>query len=329
MKAAVLKGPRNLTVTQVADPRIGSRDVLIKVEAASICGSDVHMYKEGLGGEIVIGHDFSGVVKEKGHEVSKFKRGERVTAEIVRYCGKCFYCSKGKYNLCLNARYMGFDVNGAFAEYVAAPAENIIKIPEKVSLEEAAVLEPVALALHTLSFINRKNNEWVAIIGQGSVGLVLTQVAKLYSFKVIGVDVEEEKLRLCRKFGADFTVDASKENLEEKISSITGGVGVDCAIEAAGSEKALINAYEITRLDGTVLLVGWCESEMPRPPGEIVTIPVIDGPGKYKSAVKLLSQGKINVENLITHRITLDELPNFIRLMADGEVKPVKVIVNP
>lgn len=329
MKAALLKGTRNLAVASMPNPSLDSNDVLIRVKAASICGSDVHMFKEGTEKEVVLGHDFSGVVEEVGGNVTEFKKGEKVTSEIVRYCGKCNYCYIGRYNLCTNAQYLGFEINGAFAEYVAAPAKNVVKIPETVSFEEAAILEPIALALHTFDFVSLSKKETVAIIGQGPIGLVMAQVAKLYGFNVIGIDIDEERVRLSESFGADFTVNAAKENLKEKILSITNGYGVSCTIEAAGPEDAVMSAYEITRLDGIVLLVGWSKFKLPRPPGEIVTVPVIDGPGKYKPAVELLSQGKVNVKKLITHHISLEELPHFIHLMADGKVKAVKVIVKP
>lgn len=334
MKAAVLYGKRNMGITNVDTPQVKDDEVLIKVKAASICGTDVHFYK----GEMerynprILGHDFSGVVEETGKNVQDFSKGDRVITEIVRYCGGCQHCRTGNYQICANAVYMGFDIDGAFAEYICAPMKNVFKVPDNVSLEEASVMEPVALALHVMDFVQPKIGEVMAIIGQGPVGLVQTQVAKLCGMKVVAIEPELARARLAKDFGADHVINPDIENANEIISKVTDGLGVDCSVEAVGLQKTVDQTMEITKKGGKIIIVG--ESKGLRGPPiryeDMAWYAVSDGGTcKYPVALSLVSQGKVSTKKLITHEIPLEKLPETMELLANRKLTAVKVIVKP
>jgi len=334
MKAAVLYGKRNMKISNVDTPRIKDDEVLIRVKAASICGTDIHFYKGEMETSTprILGHDFSGVIEEFGKEVKGFSKGDRATAEIVRYCGNCHFCKIGNYQLCANAVYIGFEIDGAFAEYVVAPAKNVFKIPSNVSFEEAAIMEPVALALHVMDFVQPKIGEIMAVLGQGPIGLVQTQVAKLCGMKVVVIEPSLERLKLAKEFGADYVINPDKENVKDAISKATDGLGVDYSVEAVGLQKTVDQAMEITRKGGKVIIVG-ASKGLRGPPirhEDIACYAVSDGgTRKYSIALSLVSQRKINVKKLITNEIPLERLPKTMELLADGKLTAIKVIVKP
>lgn len=334
VKAAILCGKRKMRIESVDTPRAKDDEVLIRVKAASICGTDVHFYR----GEIekyapeILGHDFSGVIEETGKNVIDLSKSDKVIAEIVRYCGHCHFCKAGNYQICMNASYMGFDVDGAFAEYIVAPAKNVFKIPDKVSFEEAAIMEPVALALHVMDFVQPKIGEVMAILGQGPVGLVQTQVARLCGMKVIAVEQREERLKLAKEFGADYVINPSERNLKDAVLDITDGLGADCSVEAVGLQKTVDQTVEITKKGGKIILVG--ESKGLRGPPirheDMAWYALSDGgTNKYPIALDLVSKGKVDVKRLITHEVPLDKLPETMESLADGEIAAIKVVVKP
>jgi len=334
MKAAVLYGKGDMKIKNVDTPQMKDDEVLIRVKAASICGTDVHFYKGEMETNTprILGHDFSGIIEETGKDVKGFSKGDKVIAEIVRYCGDCHFCKIGNYQLCVNAVYMGFEVDGAFAEYVVAPAKNVFKIPDNVSFEEAAIMEPVALALHVMDFVQPKIGETMAVLGQGPVGLVQTQVAKLSGMRVVAIEPTEERLKLAKEFGADYLVNPNKENVKDAVSKVTGGLGVDCSVEAVGLQKTVDQAMEITRKGGKVIIVGSSKG-LRGPPvrhEDMACYAVSDGgTRKYPIALSLVSQGKVNVKRLITREISLEKLPQTMGLLADGRLAAIKVIVKP
>ena len=262
----------------------------------------------------------------------EFSKSDRVIAEIVRYCGNCNFCKVGNYQICMNASYMGFDIDGAFAEYVVAPAKNVFKIPDNVSFEEAAIMEPVALALHVMDFVQPKIGEAMAILGQGPVGLVQTQIAKLCGMKVIAVEQKEERLKLAREFGADYIINPTKQNLKDAVLDITNGLGADFCVEAVGLQETVDQTVEITKKGGKIILVG--ESKGLRGPPirheDMTWFALSDGgTNKYPIALDLVSKGKINVKRLITHEVALDKLPQTMESLADGKMVAIKVVVKP
>lgn len=334
MKAAVLHGKGDLRIQTLNIPKISDNEVLIRVKAASMCGTDLHFYKGELETKTprVLGHDFSGIVAKVGSDVREFNEGDRVISEIIRYCGKCYRCSKGDHHLCVNAKYIGFEVDGSFAEYTAAPAKNVFKIPDNVSFDEAAMTEPLALALHVMDFVRPKTGEAMAIFGQGPVGLVQTQVAKLSGMVVIAVETRPVRLKLSEELGADHTINPKQADTRKAILKITRGLGVDCSVEAAGLQETIDQAFEVTRSGGKLVLVG-AGRNLRGPPlrHSEVTIwaPSNGGVGKYPVALQLVSEGKVDLRKLVTNRIPLNLLPGIMENLSANRLEEIKLIVEP
>jgi len=334
MKAAVLHGKGDLRIQTLNIPEISDNEVLIRVKAASMCGTDIHFYNGELETKTprVLGHDFSGIVAKVGSDVKGFNEGDRVISEIIRYCGKCYHCSKGDHHLCVNAKYIGFEVDGSFAEYIAAPAGNMFKIPDNVSFDEAAMTEPLALALHVMDFIRPRAGETIAIFGQGPVGLVQTQVSKLSGMVVIAIETQPVRLKLSEELGADHTINAKQADARKSVLRITRGLGVDCSVEAAGLQVTIDQALEVTRSGGKLVLVG-AGRNLRGPPlrHSEVTIwaPSNGGVGKYPIALQLVSEGRVNLRKLVTHRIPLHLLPSIMEGLSANRLEAIKVIVEP
>ena len=333
MKAAVFYSPGDMRLEERPLPRLNDDEVLIRVKAASVCGTDLHIFNGDLEVEtpLVLGHDFSGVVEEVGRDVTGFQKGNRVIAHMVRYCGECLFCRQGRYNLCLRNTWMGFEIDGAFAEYVVAPARDVIPIPSEVPLEEAAITEPIVVALRVMDFSQAGIGETMAIFGQGPIGLVQTQVAKLAGLRVITIDPLEERLGLAQGFGADHVLNPLKTNIVEAILKLTDGIGVHCAVEDSGSQEAVDLAGEVTRPGGRILFVG--EGRRLRGPvvrhRERILIEVLVDPWKYPLALELLVKKQIDVRSLVTHEIELDGIVDLFRDLTEGRLKVVKVLVKP
>lgn len=333
MKAVVFYGPKNMGVEERPLPRLGDYEVLIRVKAASICGTDLHIFSDDLEVKtpIILGHDFSGVVENTGEDVTRFQKEERVIAHMVRYCGECLFCRQGRHNLCLKSAFMGFEVDGAFTEYVIAPVRDVIPIPAEVSFEEAAITEPLVMALRVMDFVQPMIGETMAIFGQGPIGLVQTQIAKLAGIRVIAIDPLKERLKLAQGFGADHVLNPYETDVVDTILKLTDGIGVDCAVEASGSQGAIDLASEVIRSGGKVLFVG--AGRGLRGPiiqhRERVFVEVLVDPWKYPLALKLLAEKQVDVRSLVTREIGLDEIVDLFKGLSEGRLKAVKVVVKP
>jgi len=338
MKAAVFYKAGDVRIEERDIPNIDESDVLIKVRAASICGTDIHIYNGDFDvlAPLIIGHDFSGEVEAVGSAVKDFRRGDRVLAEPVRYCGECPYCRMGRYNICPRRKIMGIHIDGAFAEYVSAPSRNVFRVPENVSFEEAAIMEPAAVALHTMDFAKPSIGEWVAIIGQGPMGLLQTQVARLCGLKVIAIDLISQRLELARKYGASYIVNAAKSDPVSKVIDLTGE-GADIVIESSGSVGGVKLTTHLAKVAGRIIIVGSSRELLQHGPAseEILTKELsvygVAGaaPGKYQIALELASQGKIDVKSMITHRFPLQETKKALETAKMKSSDLVKALIIP
>lgn len=321
MKAVVYRGPRNIKIEDVREPKPKSDEGLVRFRAGSICGTDLHYYKgdwSDLEVGRIIGHDACGQVEETG---------ERVAVVPSVYCGSCRFCAQGRPNLCKHGSFMGFERDGLFSELIAAPKKNLQPIPGNVSFEEAGVLEPVALALHTFDLLQPRVGEWVTILGQGPIGLLMTQVAKISGCQVIAVDQEDYRLSLSKKYGAHACINPKIENVADRVKSITDG-GSDMVVEAAGRRETLEQTPLLARNMGRIALVGEFSgfikfNETP----EAVFFSVHLNPLKYPSALDLLSRRILDVKNMITHRFLLTRFEEAIETAVDPSKKPVKVLL--
>jgi len=322
LKAVVYRGPGNIRVEEVPKPTPSSNEVLVKFRAGSICGTDLHFYRgdwKDLAVGRVMGHDACGEVDGTG---------ERVAIVPSVFCGSCRYCLMGRPNLCEKGSFMGFERNGLFSELIAAPEKNLQPIPDNVSFEEAAVLEPVALALHAFNLLSPKIAEWVTVIGQGAIGLLMTQLAKVSGCRVIAVDPLDYRLRLSKKYRADVCLNPQSRNVVEEVKTITEG-GSDIVIEAAGRKETVEQTPMLVRPAGKVALVGDFSGFIRfGVAGESLFFSVYGpNPLRYRLALDLISKGVVDVKGLITHRFLLKDFEEAIKTANDPSMKPVKVIL--
>ncbi len=321
MKAAIYHGPKNIKVEDVPEPQVKGRKVLVKFKAGSICGTDLHLYrgdwkiKQGR----IIGHDAWGV---------RVDTGERVVMLPLSNCGKCFYCLRGKPSLCERVLYYGLTKGGFFAESVALRERNLIPLPDSVNDEEAAMMEPVALALHTLDLLKPDADDFATIVGQGPIGLLMTQVAKLKGCQTIAVDKEDYRLQLADKLGADYTINAAKEDTAKRVREITGR-GSDVVVEAAGTRKTVEQTPFLVRKAGRVALVGEFEGYLNLGDAdEACFFSTYISPLEYPTAVDLVARKKVDVQSLITHRFKLQDFEKAIQTADNPAEKPIKVIIT-
>jgi threonine dehydrogenase-like Zn-dependent dehydrogenase len=321
LKAAVYEGPHNIKVEDVPEPRVSGRKVLVKFKAGSICGTDMHLYrgewkiKRGR----IIGHDACGVRSDTG---------ERVVMIPITFCGKCYLCLRGFPASCERAKFYGLTRNGFFAESIALRTKNLVSMPENVSDEEAAVVEPVALALHVLDRLKPNVGDWATVIGQGPIGLLMTQVAKLKGCKVIAVDLQDYRLELAEKYGATVCINAQKEDAVKRVMEITGR-GSDVVVEAAGTTRAVEQTPFMVRKAGKVALVGEFKGYLNlEDADEVLFFTSYISPVEYPVAVELIAEKIVDVKGLITHRFRLADFEKALQTADNAAEKPVKIVIT-
>jgi L-iditol 2-dehydrogenase len=257
---AVVKNPAEVGISlkEVPMPEFSPWEVLLKVKAVGICGSDLRIFKASdpnKRSKFILGHEVSGDVIDWGEKVHGVKKGDRVATEICIGCAICPYCKKGLVNLCNNLNELGVTMNGGMAEYVAIPARNIHHIPTDLSYEEATFGDPLACSIRGLELVGIEPGSWVAVLGPGAIGLLATQVAKkIRRAHVIVTGTKENRLDLARQFGADFTFNIRESDPVEEILQISEG-GVAYTFEAAGDPRALQQAINITRKNGSIVIM--------------------------------------------------------------------------
>jgi threonine dehydrogenase-like Zn-dependent dehydrogenase len=321
LKAAVYEGPHNIKIEDAPKPQVSGRKVLVNFKAGSICGTDMHLYrgewkiKRGR----IIGHDACGVRSDTG---------ERVVMIPITFCGKCYFCLRGFPAFCERARFYGLTRNGFFAESIALRTKNLVPVPEKVSDEEAAVVEPVALALHVLDSLKPNMGDWATVIGQGPIGLLMTQVAKLKGCKVIAVDLQDYRLGLAEKYGATFCINAGKEDAVKRVREITER-GSDVVVEAAGTRRTVEQTPFMVRKAGKVALVGEFKGYLNlEDADEALFLTSYISPVEYPTAVELIAKKIVDVKGLITHKFRLADFEKALQTADNAAEKTVKIVVT-
>jgi threonine dehydrogenase-like Zn-dependent dehydrogenase len=321
VKAAVYHGPKNIKIENAPEPVVKGRKVLVKFKAGSICGTDLHLYrgdwqiKKGR----IIGHDACGVREDTG---------ERVVMVPLTYCGECYFCLRGHPSLCDKVKYFGLTRGGFFAESIALRPKNLIPLPESVSNEEGAIMEPVALALHTLDMLDPKANDWATVVGQGPIGLLMTQIAKLKGCRVIAIDVEEYRLEIAKKYGADECINAANEDAAKRVMKVTRR-GSDVVVESAGTKKTVEQTPFLVRKGGRVALVGEFEGYLNlNTADEAMFFTTYISPIEYPTAVDLVARKQVDVKGLITHRFKLADFEKALETAENKAEKPFKVVIT-
>lgn len=347
MRAVQLFAPGDVRCTEIDVPRIESDDdVIIKVKACGVCGSDIPrvMSKGAYRYPIVIGHEFAGEVAETGTACGDLKPGDRVCVMPLINCHTCDYCRVGAAVACDHYDYYGSRIDGAMAEYIRVSAANVLPIPDSVSFEEAAMCDPASVALHAVTKANVLPGQAVAVFGLGAIGFIALQwLANIGCGKVIAVDVIDDKLELAKKLGATHCVNAKKEDPVKAILDYTGGKGADACIEIAGVSVTQINSLDSVRKLGTVVLCGISYDDLVVPNktlskilrGELIVkgswnssiapLPI----NEWKSSLMFMETGKIDLGELITHRVRLEDCMPVFRMMYDRSETFTKVMFLP
>lgn len=343
MKSLLLSEYSHLEVVDLPIPSVGPDEVLVRVEACGICGSDVHGYDGSSGRRIppiVMGHEAAGRVAATGENVTGFAEGDRVTFDSTVYCGHCEYCAKGDVNLCDNRQVIGVSCGdyrraGAFAEYVTVPQHILYRLPEKISSTEAAMLEAVSVALHAVRISPLSGGEAALVIGAGMIGLLTLQAAKVAGCsRVFIADVDATRLNLAKQVGAEEVLHLSGDELVAEVLRRTNGKGVDIAFEAVGRNETVNSAINSTRKGGTVTLIGNVTPEVTIHLQKVVTRQLrLQGScasaGEYPEAIELVAGGKIQVKPLITAIASLEEGPRWFERLHAREPNLMKVVLTP
>lgn len=335
MKALLLSQYKKLEITDLPRPSPGPGEVLVKIAACGICGSDVHGYDGSSGRRIppiVMGHEAAGVVAETGANVTGFKPGDRVTFDSTVYCGECEYCRRDEVNLCDNRQVVGVSCgdyrrNGAFAEYIAVPQRILYHLPDALSFPEAAMLEAVSVALHAVRLAELTGGETALVIGAGMIGLLTLQAVRaLGASRVIITDVDETRLKLAKEMGADETVLCGP--------NVNFTQNADVAFEAVGRSETIDAAIDGVRKGGTIVLIGNITPRVTLPLQKVVSRQIrLQGTaasaGEYPQAIELMTSGKIRVKPLITVVASLEEGPQWFTRLYTREPNLMKVVLTP
>ena len=343
MKALVLEAYNKLVYKEMPTPEIAENEVLIEVKACGICGSDVHGMDGSSGRRhppLIMGHEAAGIIVKTGNKVQDFSKGERVTFDSTIYCGECYYCRRGLINLCDNRRVLGvspkeYRQHGAFAEYVAVPAHILYRLPEGLSFEQAAMVEPVSIAFHAVGLTPITLNDTAVVIGAGMVGIFVIQALRAAGCgKIIAVDLEKNKLDLALKLGADYVLQAGEVDVAEEVRKLTDDRGATIALEVVGNTAAINTAISSLRKGGALTIVGNIAATVEFPLQEVVTRQIsINGScsscGEYPACLDMIARGSINVDALISSIAPLSDGAQWFERLYNQEQGLMKVILAP
>ncbi len=333
-------GP-GVEVRDVPLPGFGAGDVLVRVEAASVCGTDLHIYEwdDWAQGRIrpplIPGHEFCGIVADTGADVTSVKAGDFVSAEMHVACGKCLQCRTGQAHICQNVKIIGVDADGAFAEYVVIPESNIWKLDPALPREYASILDPLGNAVHTV-LAGEIAARSVAVIGCGPIGLFAIAVARTCGASAVyALEVNEHRRELARAMKADVVLDPSTDDVAGIVRERTAGTGVDVVLEMSGHADAIRLGFEILRTGGRVSLLG-----IPSRPVELdlaraiifkgAIVQGINGRKMYETWFQmeaLLKTGRLDLSPVITHRLPMSDFAHGMELLKSGEAS--KILLYP
>lgn len=343
MKALVLVGTSQFEIRDVPIPRVAPDEVLVEVKACGICGSDVHGMDGSTGRRrppIIMGHEASGVIAEVGKAVRHWQVGDRVTFDSTVYCGDCHFCRRGEVNLCDNRQVLGvscseFRRDGAFAQYIAVPERIVVGLPENVSFEHAAMVEPVSIAVHAVGRMPTHLNDTAVVVGAGMIGLLIIQALKACGCRtVMAVDTRQDRLDLARQLGADKCMVTQDVDAVEEVMKCTGGRGADLAIEAVGLAGTVAMATRLVRKGGYVGLVGNLSPSVELPLQAVVTRELslfgsCASRGEYPTCLDLIAGGTIQVAPLVSGVASLEQAPEWFERLRSGKENLMKVVVCP
>jgi threonine 3-dehydrogenase len=330
-------------VIEAPVPRPGPHEVLVRVKATSICGTDIHIYNWDPWAErrikppMIFGHEFGGEVVEVGPQVGHVKVGDHVSAETHIPCGGCFQCRTGKMHICKNLKILGVDRDGCFAEYAAIPEICCIKNDASLPWEVASVQEPFGNATYTVSESGVAGRT-VAVLGNGPIGIFAVAIARVYgATTLISTGKHEVRLDLCRRYGADHVIDVTKQNVREAVMDITRGEGVDVVLEMSGAEDAIHDGLAVVKRGGTFTAFG-----IPPRPIKLelaeemvfkgIKVLAINGRKMFETwceVANLLNSGRVDVRPVITHTLPLEKMDEAMGMLTAKDKKAGKIVLKP
>jgi 2-desacetyl-2-hydroxyethyl bacteriochlorophyllide A dehydrogenase len=343
MKAAVVKGQKWIEIEERPIPKINFDQVLIKIGAVGICGSDLHgfMEKDSIARQpgLIIGHEAAGEVVKIGSKVTRVKIGDKVAIDPQCVCGQCVQCKHGWYSVCdkklvIGSSLRGF-LDGAMAEYVAIKQDQLYKLPENMSVVEGAMIEPVSNALHVVNRANIELGDAVVVIGAGTLGLCLLQAAKLAGAgKVVVIDLSGFRLNIAKQLGADVLIKSDEIDSEEVIKQITMSRGADVVIEAVGIEKTYQMAFALVRKKGRIMFLGNAEEFIKINLFSVIykelTLMGCSGADwECNAAIEFISSGRFKVQPIITHQLKIEKTQEAFELLMSSLSNAIKVVVIP
>lgn len=339
-RAVVLTAPKTLEFQEVPMPQVGPDEILMKMEAVGVCGSDVHYYSHGRIGDFVVeypfilGHECAGTVVEVGKDVKHLKVGDRVALEPGVPCGKCEMCRTGHYNLCPDVKFFATPpYDGCLMDYVSFPAEFAFKLPDKVSCVEGALVEPLAIGLNAALTGGVKLGDTVLIFGAGCIGLVTLLAAKAYgASKVIVSDVIPLRLEVAKKLGA-ITVNSKEEDLLARVNEITGGRGADVVLDCAGFNQTVADAIRAARPAAHIVVVGLASDELngipmgPISSKELVITSIFRYKNLYPTAINAIESGTIDISGIVSRTYPFEQTPEAYRTAYECATETVKNVI--
>ncbi|MBN2127955.1 MAG: galactitol-1-phosphate 5-dehydrogenase [Sedimentisphaerales bacterium] len=343
MKALLYTEPYTLEYTDVPDPEIGADDVLVRVKACGICGSDVQGHTGKTGRRLpplIMGHEAAGTVEAVGASVTGFAPGDRICFDSTVYCNQCPACKQGLFNRCVTRQVLGVSVpefkrHGAFAEFVAVPHWICAKLPDNMSFVQASLLEPASIGTHAANRPVISETDTVVVIGAGTIGLFILQAARLRGARTtIACDINDFRLDLAKQVGVDDCINPSQVDVKQAILARTDGRGADVTCEAVGFAETFRQAISLTRTGGTVVAVGNLQKETEFNLQELVSRELTfrgsyASAGEFRQCIDLIATGRINVGPLVSDVLPLkDGAAGFERLLK-AEENLLKIVLQP
>jgi 2-desacetyl-2-hydroxyethyl bacteriochlorophyllide A dehydrogenase len=339
MRAAVLTGIRQVRLEERPEPQARPGWVVVRVESASICGTDSHQYDGRVDTPFprVPGHDFAGRVEAVGDGVDGSLVGMPVAVKPSLPCGECADCNAGRLADCGNKRLIGLWSDGCMAEKVAVPQVNLVPRPDGVEDWQACLLEPLAVGLNTVDRLQIMLGETVLILGQGPIGLALTRLCSLSGAgRLIVTDAREAPFAVSRAYGATECLNVTETDVVPAVAGLTGGAGADIVIETSGFPASSAIVLDVVRKEGKVAHIGWANDLPPLPVIPIMakTLTIFGvggngGRGQYERSIELVRSGRIDLGPMVTHRFALDDIAAAFETAASKAEGAIKVVVRP
>ena len=334
MKAIIIDKPGEICVREIEMPKIKAGEAIIQIKSVGICGSDVTAYK-GLNPTMIyprlMGHEAAGIITEIGENAKGLKVGDKVAVEPYFYCGECYACRRGIFNNCENLNVLGVRIEGSMAEAISHPIKYLHKLPDDMSWEDAAVVEPLSISLHGVHRTNLRGGEFAAIFGAGTIGLLAALCCLAYGAEPILMDVMDERLEFAKELGIKYTFNPAKSDVIEEIKKITKGEMAPVVLECSGSQAAINNSLEVASNSGRIALVGWAKGIIDFNQPRILRKELnIFGSrcsyNEFPECIDMIYGKKVDVSRLVTVRDSFEGVEQGFKDLASTPEKYLKII---